>query len=185
MTDLRRAIRFIRDRAAEYDVDPGRLGLWGGSAGGHLALLLGTTADIFNEDASEDFELTEARVAAVVAYFPVTDLQRFVQNAPELKQKFPALILSPEQAQVLSPIHLVSPDDPPTLIIHGDHDSLVPIVEGRSMYQTLLKVGVKTEFVTINGANHGFVGWEADTALTHTVEWFMEHLTQSQEDQSP
>jgi acetyl esterase/lipase len=185
VTDLRRAVRFIQDRAAEYGVDPNRIGLWGGSAGGHLALLLGTTPEIGNPNASDDFELSEARVAAIVAYFPVTDLQRFVTNAPELKQQFPALELSPEQAQRLSPIHHVSPDDPPTLIIHGDHDSLVPILEGRSMHEAMLGADVQTEFITIDGADHAFVGEEADVALAQTVEWFRVHLTQSRQERSP
>jgi dipeptidyl aminopeptidase/acylaminoacyl peptidase len=61
---------------------------------------------------------------------------------------------------------------------------MVPILEGRSMHQALLRAGVKTEFVTIDGGNHGFIGWEADTALTRTVEWFRENLIQPQEGQS-
>ncbi len=176
VADLRRAIRFIRDRAPDYRVDPERIGLWGGSAGGQLALLLGTTAEIGIEDASDDLELTEGRVAAVVAYFPVTDLQRWVRAAPERVEHYPAIALTPDQHQELSPIHFASLDDPPTLIIHGDQDAVAPIVEGESMYQALLRSQVTSEFITVEGAEHGFVGENADLALAETVDWFREHL---------
>ena len=178
VADLRRAVRFIRVRAPEYGVDPERIGLWGGSAGGHLALLLGTTAEIGKVDASDDFELTEGRVAAVVAYFPVTDLRRLVRAAPERVEQFPALALTSEQYQELSPIHFASSDDPPTLIIHGDQDALVPIAQSESMYQALQRSEVRSEFITIEGAAHGFVGENADLALAETVRWFQEHLKQ-------
>lgn len=176
VADLRRAVRFILDRASEYGVDPERIGLWGGSAGGHLTLLLGTTSEIGNVDASDDFESKPGRVAAAVAYFPVTDLQRFVRDRPELVDWFPALDLGPEQYRDLSPIHFASPDDPPTLIIHGDLDTLVPILEGESMYQALLASNVNSGFIVIEGAEHGFKAEDADSALAETVSWFQEHL---------
>lgn len=176
VADLRRAVRFIRDRASEYGVDPERIGLWGGSAGGHLVLLLGTTSEIGNVDASDDFELKPGRVAAVVAYFPPTDLQRYVRSVPELMDWLPALDLGPEQYRGLSPIHFASPDDPPTLIIHGDQDTLVPILEGESMYQALLASNVRSGFIVIEGAEHGFKREDADLALAETVSWFQEHL---------
>lgn len=176
VADLRRAVRFILYRASEYGVDPERIGLWGGSAGGHLALLLGTTSEIGNVDASDDFELMPGRVAAVVVYFPVTDIQRLVRDRPVLVDWMPALDLGPEQYRGLSPIHFASPDDPPTLIIHGDQDTLIPIVEGESMHQALLASGVRSEFKVIVGAEHGFKGEDADLALAETVSWFQEHL---------
>lgn len=72
VADLRRAVRFIRQHAGEYGVDPNRMGVYGGSAGGQLALLLGTTADTGDPSASDTVLKESSRVAAVVAYFPVT-----------------------------------------------------------------------------------------------------------------
>jgi acetyl esterase/lipase len=178
VADLRTAVRFIRSRAPEYGVNPERLGLWGGSAGGHLALLLGTTAEIGNAEASEDFELTEGRVAAVVAYFPITDLGAWADSHPRRVERFPAIDLSPEQARAYSPIHFASSDDPPTLIIHGDQDGLVPIAEGRSMYDALRQSDVVAKFVTLEGAKHGFTGEAADSSLAESVSWFLEHLAE-------
>jgi|WetSurSiteA1Bulk_404760.scaffolds.fasta_scaffold07760_2 dienelactone hydrolase len=180
VADLRRAVRFIRFHAGEYGIDAERLGVWGGSAGGHLSLLLGTTAEVGNRDATEKFEKSTGRVAAVVACFPPSDLNRFVEfcrkNNPDILKECPALALKAEQYREFSPLSFVSSDDAATLIIHGDQDKAVPILEGESMYQALLKAGVKSKFVTIPGADHGFVGGDADRAMLETVSWFEEHL---------
>ena len=77
VADVRRAVRFIRQHAGEYGVDPNRIGVFGGSAGGQLALLLGTTADSGDPSASDAVLRESSRVAAVVAYFPPTDLSRW------------------------------------------------------------------------------------------------------------
>src|SRR5262249_58491890 len=70
-----RAVRFIRHNAKQWGVDPDRLGVFGGSAGGHLALMLGVASDKGNPDAKEDFMKEGDRVASVVAYFPPVDLR--------------------------------------------------------------------------------------------------------------
>lgn len=182
VNDLRRAVRFIRYHAEKYGVNAERLGLWGGSAGGHLSLLLATTTDIGNPDAIEEFEKGSGSVAAVVVYFPPTDLKRWTGFAfkafPDILKNISALDLELQEFREFSPIYFVSPDDPPTLIIHGDKDPGVPIVEGESMYQALLKADVQSKFVIIPGAGHGFEGEDADLALAESVEWFSEHLAE-------
>jgi dienelactone hydrolase len=180
VADLRRAVRFIRFHASEYGINPERLGIWGGSAGGHLSLILATTADAGNKDATEEFEKGTDRVAAVVACFPPTDLKRFVEfhkkiNPGVLKQT-PALDLSEEQYREFSPLDHVSSDDAPALIIQGDHDKLVPVLEAESMYQALMKAGVKSKLVIIPGADHGFAGKDAERAVQESVSWFEEYL---------
>ena len=174
VSDMRRAVRFIRFHAGEYGIDAERLGVWGGSAGGHLALLIGTTADIGNKDVTEELEKTTGRVAAVVAYFPPSVLQR--PDDPDVLKRYPALDLTMEQAREFSPLNFVSPDDPPTLIVHGDQDKMVPIALGKAMYQATLKAGVKSKFVTIQGAGHGFTGKDDDRAMQEAISWFEEHL---------
>jgi dienelactone hydrolase len=184
VADLRRAVRFIRFKADGYGIDAERLGLWGGSAGGHLALLLGTTAEIGNKDATDVFEQNRGKVAAVVAYFPPTDLirlMRFHQNDPPSPNGQQShLSLTEDQAKEFSPIYFVSADDPPTLIIHGDQDRVVPIIESESMYGELQKAGVESKLIKIPNADHGFRGdneAEAnDRALAESVSWFEEHL---------
>lgn len=177
VADLRLAVRFIRHHAHEYGVDSERIGVWGGSSGGHLSLLLGTTGDTGQPDALAAFERSPSRVAAVVAYFPVSDLRRqFDSLTPEVRERFPALHLQEEQFEEYSPLHFASGEDPPTLIIHGDQDTQVPILEGESMYDALLAAGVTTRFITIPDAGHGFVDEEAAQAMEEMVSWFEQHL---------
>jgi len=180
VADLRRAVRFIRFHALEYGINPERLGIWGGSAGGHLSLLLATTADAGNKDATEEFEKGTDRVAAVVACFPPTDLKRFAEFHkkinPDVLKQVPALAMSEEQYREFSPLNHVSSDDAPALIVQGDHDQLVPVLEAESMYQALMKAGVKSKLVIIPGADHGFAGKDAERAVQESVSWFEECL---------
>jgi fermentation-respiration switch protein FrsA (DUF1100 family) len=172
--DMRRAVRFVRFHAPEYGVDPDRIGVWGGSAGGHLALLLGTTPDEGDPDAEDAFLRESDRVAAVVAYFPPTDLARW--GSGPTRTQFPAVLLSADEAREYSPIHFVSASSAPSLILHGDADSLVPIAEGMTMYQALAGAGAEAEFIAIEGAGHGFAGDDAARANAAMVEWFATHL---------
>ena len=180
VSDLRRAVRFIRFHASDYGVDPERLGLRGVSAGGHLSLLLGTTADVGNPEAIEEFESGTGRVSAVVVYCPHPNLiivASIRRDNGQIKD-FPALDIGDDELKEFSPINYVSSDDPPTLIVHGDKDPMVPIDQGESMYQALQKAGVESKFVTIPGAGHIFEGEDADLALAEMVNWFEEHLVE-------
>jgi dipeptidyl aminopeptidase/acylaminoacyl peptidase len=178
VADLRRAVRFIRLNASRYAVEPERIGLWGGSAGGHLSLLLGTTAEITNPDPTDEFERGSGKVAAMVAYAPPTDLVRMSAETwkQDGVQKYPVMRMDTEALKLFSPLRHVSADDAPTLIVHGDKDTVVPIIEGMSMYEALRRAGVATQFVTIQGAAHGFFGEDARRANDPMVRWFEQHL---------
>ncbi len=171
VSDVRRAVRFIRQHADEYGVDPNRIGVYGGSAGGQLALLLGTTADAGDSSASDAVLRESSRVAAVVAYFPPTDLSRW-----ENRRAFPATALTEAEAAQYSPIRLVSPAAAPSLIVHGDADTVVPMAEGETMHAALVKVGVPASFIRIEGAGHGFSGAHLERANAAMVQWFERHL---------
>ena len=141
VSDVRRAVRFIRHNAKQWGVDPDRLGVFGGSAGGHLALMLGVASDNGDPNAKEDFMKESDRVASVVAYFPPVDLRPLARgvNPPRsggVLDRFPALNFEKEKAADYSPIVHVSSDDPPTLLIHGDKDDLVPINNSKVIYRT-------------------------------------------------
>ena len=171
VADMRRAVRFIRQHAREYGVDPNRIGVYGGSAGGQLALLLGTTADSGDASASDTVLRESSRVAAVVAYFPPTDLSRW-----ENRRAFPATALTEAEAAQYSPIRFVSPAAAPSLIVHGDADKVVPIIEGETMYAALSKAGVPASFIRIEGAGHQLEGADLTRANTAMVRWFEQHL---------
>jgi len=181
VSDVRRAVRFIRYNAKQWGVDPNRLGVFGGSAGGHLALVLGTVSDNGDPYAKEDFMKESDRVASVVAYFPPVDLRPLARgvNPPRnggVPDRFPALNFEKEKAPDYSPIVHVSSDDPPTLLIHGDKDDLVPVNNSKIIYEAFQKNNVKTQLIIIEGAGHGFRGEDAKRANAAMVLWFEQTL---------
>jgi len=181
VADVRRGVRFIRYNAKRWGIDPNRLGVYGGSAGGHLSLMIGLASDNGDPAAKEDFMKESDRVAAVVAYFPPVDLRQLARglNPPPsgtVLDRFPALNFEKEKAADFSPILFVTSDDPPTLLIHGDKDQLVNISNSQIIFDALKKNNVKTDFITIPGADHGFRGEDAKRAMAATVSWFEQTL---------
>ena len=181
VADVRRGVRFIRYNAKQWGIDPNRLGVYGGSAGGHLSLMIGTASDNGDPNAKEDFLKESDRVAAVVAYFPPVDLRQITRglNPPPsgtVLDRFPALNFEKEKAADYSPLLFVTPDDPPTLLIHGDKDELVNISNSQIIFDAFKKANVKTDFVTIPGAGHGFRGEDAKRATALMVSWFEQTL---------
>ncbi len=174
--DVRRSVRFIRLHAKEYGVDPNRLGVWGGSAGGHLSLILGTTSDQGEPDAKDKVLQQSDRVAAVAAYYPPTDLREFVEETSPYYQRFPALQFDKELADDFSPLLQVTSDDSPTLLIHGDQDKLVPISHSENIMQQFKEKNVPAELLVIEKAAHGFKGDDQTRASQAVVEWFQKHL---------
>lgn len=162
-SDVSGAFQFIGDHAGEYGVDPERLGVSGISAGGHLSLMLGLHTG----------DNTKHRPSAVVAYMPPVDLRGM--TGPN--DNFPALEFDAAQEAAVSPIDYVSADDPPTLLIHGDADTLVPIANSERMSAALKAAGVESNFIVIPGAPHGlFTGDDGVTAAKALVGWFDQYL---------
>lgn len=178
VADVRRSVRFIRLNAEKYGVDPNRLGVYGGSAGGHLSLVLGTTGDDGNPQAKDPVLRVSNRVATVVAYFPPTDLRPWVTPESSYYKNFPALQFDAKLADDFSPLLHTSKDDPPTLLIHGDKDKLVPIDHSENILAAFKKSGVTAELVVIEGAAHGFRGEDGKLASDKLVKWFEKHLAE-------
>ena len=170
--DVSRAIRHIKLHAGEHGIDPGRIGVTGGSAGGHLSLMIGFDADSGDPDARDPVLRGDNHVATVVAYFPPVDLRPI--TGPN--DRFPALDFDPELAAAISPILHIDSDDPSTLLIHGDADDLVPISQSEDIYAVLSEQGVESDFITIPGGQHGFRGENATKADRLRLEWFQRHL---------
>ena len=178
VSDVRRAVRFVRYYAKQWGVDPNRLGVHGGSAGGHLSLVLGLASDAGDASAEEAFMRESNRVASVVAYYPPVDLRTMARGAvPATEgQRFPALNFEREKAADISPILFVTPDDPPTLLIHGDADTTVNISHSQRMFQALQENKIKSNFITLPGAGHGFRDADAQKAQAALVAWFEQTL---------
>lgn len=172
VADVRRAVRFIRLHASDYDVDPDRLGVFGSSAGGHLSLMLGTTADAGNADSKDPVERVSDRVQAVVAMCPPSRVDELFP----LKARYPALQFPEEQAEAVSPLPHASPDDAPTLLIHGDQDTLVPISHSQRMQTALTREQVPSELLVLPGAGHGFDKEDQIRSQDAMLEWFDKHL---------
>ena len=178
VADVRQAVRFVRFHAKEWGVDPNRLGVHGGSAGGHLSLMLGMASDAGDPAADELVMRESDRVASIVAYFPPVDLRTMARGAVPATpgQRFPALNFEKEKAADISPILFVTPDDPPTLLIHGDADTTVNISHSQRMFQALQENRIKSNFITLPGAGHGFRDADAQKAQAALVAWFDETL---------
>jgi acetyl esterase/lipase len=175
VADVRRAVRYIRLNAAKYDVDPDRLGVCGGSAGGHLSLMLGTAGDDGDKDAKDVIDRTSDRVAAVVAYFPPVDLREWVGTKID---KFPALDFDKKLAKSISPLLFVTDDDPPTLLVHGDKDTLVKLDNSERILEEFKKHHVPCNLIVIPGAGHGFIGEQGGQAATALTAWFDKYLVE-------
>jgi acetyl esterase/lipase len=180
VADVRLGMRHIKLHAADYGADPARIGVWGASAGGHLALVAGVMADDGNPAAANPLERSGNRVAAVVAYFPPTDLTSLLKGRP----KAGAIDFEDKLLPAVSPILSVDARDPPTLILHGDADRGVPPAQSEAMHAALDKAGVENRLKWYAGADHDFYvkGDPAKTdayatdAMNAMVAWFESHL---------
>ncbi|GIW88375.1 MAG: hypothetical protein KatS3mg108_2699 [Isosphaeraceae bacterium] len=198
LEDLHRAVRFIRHHAAEYGVDPERLGIYGGSAGGHLSLMQGTAGKAGDPAAKDPVERASSRVAAVACFFPPTDFLNYGKpgenalgrgilegfQAPfEFTERDPkrnVLVRIDDEdrrneiGREISPVNHVTKDDPPVLIIHGDADQLVPIQQAELFGEACRREGVPFKLIVKPGASHGWPGMEKD--VESLADWFDEHL---------
>lgn len=179
VADVRRSVRFIRRHAERFGVDPERLGVYGMSAGGHLSLMLGTASDGGDADAEDPVERVSDRVQAVVAFVAPTDLRIMVSAAPDrlpAYARFPALDLDLKNAAEYSPLLHVSADDPPTLLLAGAKDELVPIQHSRQIHAAFDKNKVHNRLIEFEDAGHGFQGDDLARAMRQMVDWFETHL---------
>ena len=184
VSDVRAALRHIIHQAETYGIDSKRIGVWGGSAGGHLSLMLGLNSEGRYHEEREGSDrrrlapqyllpaTAEAQVAAVVAYYPPVDLREL--SGPN--DRYPALDFPDEQAPGISPILFVDKSDPPVMMIHGDKDRVVEISHSFRLENALSEAAVTNELVLVEGAGHGFRGSDRKKAESSVVAWFSQHL---------
>ena len=181
VSDVRRAVRFIRKHNKRYDVDSSRLGVFGMSAGGHLSLMLGTTGDDGTPDSKDPLDRVSSRVAAVAALVPPTDLRVAVWEAPEslpAYKGFPALNLPMKEAAENSPLVHVTPDDAPSLVIMGGKDELVPPRHGQWIDAAFEEQGVDHKLIIYPNGGHDLGGLKnLVSVLNETTGWFDQHLS--------
>ena len=170
--DCKAAVRWLRANASTYHLDPDHIGVWGHSAGGHLAALLGTSGGVRELEGTGDNMSYSSRVQAVCVVSGPGDLLQLYRAAtgpsgteinPKVKPALEALIGVPVEenktkAMAASPITYVSKDDPPFLIIHGEIDSTVPVSQAESFAAALKAAGVETTLEIAPGRGHGAGG---------------------------
>jgi acetyl esterase/lipase len=199
IADLRRAIRFIRYHASDYGIDPSKIGISGGSAGGHLSLMAGTTGDDGNPNSNDVVERTSSRIQAVACFYPPVDFLNWKSEGDnavlhstmkEFQAPLDFTVWNPvtnhyiavtdsvkrtETGRKISPYYEVTPDDAPILIVHGDNDLLVPLSQSQKMIGKLKEAGVPCNLIIKPGAGHGF--WKDMTDYTKLfADWFDKYL---------
>lgn len=162
--DCQAAVRWLRDHAKDYGLDPERFAAWGSSAGGHLVALLGTAGDSM-EFAPTPQPKTSARVQAVCDFYGPTDLLKFAAtpgyvghakpDSPESKLLGGAVLDLPAQANRANPLTYLGPGDPPFFILHGSADPVVPPQQSALLHAALQAAGIPSTHRTIAGAKHG------------------------------
>jgi acetyl esterase/lipase len=175
--DCKAAVRWLRAHARQYELDSEHIGAWGSSAGGHLVALMGTTnglakleGDVGNTDQRSD-------VQAVVDWFGPTDF--LTVGAKETRTRL--LGGDPQQHKELamqaSPMHHVSKNAPPFLIMHGDQDKTVPMSQSEDFAQALKALGADAEFLKIEGAGHGGKLFKNSDTMQRIEDFFAKHLS--------
>ena len=175
--DCKCAVRYLRAHAQEYYLDPARVGVWGFSSGGHLAALLGTSAGSAELEGTEGWPEQSSAAQAVCDWFgPAGHAGRL--EAGEGLEWYGELLGAPPRERpdlmaAFDPVTHITPDAPPFLIMHGDKDEMVPLLDSDSLYSTLSSAGVEATLVVVGGAGHGLVRYDTHSLM---LSFFDKHL---------
>ncbi|HWA24168.1 MAG TPA: alpha/beta hydrolase [Lacunisphaera sp.] len=154
LQDVLRAVRIVRSRAAEFKIDPARIGVMGSSAGGHLAASAGTLFDHADGKTGAALDSVNARPDFLILMYPVISMEPGVAHMGSRQQLLGA---NPDPALVarMSLEQSVTAQTPPTLIIHTQEDGTVPIENSIRFFQALTKAKVPAEFYAFEHGSHG------------------------------
>jgi acetyl esterase/lipase len=166
LEDCKAAIRWLRAHSDEIGIDPNRIGVWGASAGGNLAALVGTTGGIRDFDVGENLDYS-SRVQAVCDFYGPTDFLRMdthrlpdgqthnAPDSPESKLVGGPIQDNPDKVRRVNPITYVDKNAPPFLIVHGTLDRLVPFNQSELLVAALKAAGASVKFHPVEGGGHG------------------------------
>lgn len=185
--DVQRAVRFVRHHAGDYEVDPQRLGITGGSAGGHLSLLVAANGGPGRPDAPDPVDRESSAVQAAAVFYPVTDLLNLGESTENPGDGGPpksfVRAFGPQSTNMaawkvigrdLSPIYNVTSRLPPVLIHHGDADTLVPLDQSKRFQARAHALGRTVELFVHHGGSHGWPTMLWDVRVF--AEWFDRQL---------
>lgn len=199
ISDMHRAVRYIRYHADKFNIDPGKLGMTGASSGGFLSLMMGTTGAEADATAKDPVDRVPGNVQAVACFFPPTDFLNFgkpgkvslgTDELSDFKAAFefrswnrelkrfepitdPSKLL--EIGREISPVYHVTAQSAPTLIAHGDKDELIPLQQSTSLIQKMKEANVPCELMIKPGGTH--MAWpDILVYVTAFSDWFDKYL---------
>lgn len=195
--DMHKAIRYVRYNAKNYGIDPDRIGITGASAGCHLSLMMAVAGADGDPNAKDPVDRESSKVRAVAGFFPPTDFFNYGAEGKSAEALIKVGPFAPafdfrerdrvtnnwipvseekrkEILKQISPIYHVTPQTPPTLLIHGDLDFLVPIQQSKIMIEKLKENKVPCELIVHKNGSHGWNGIDKD--VVKIADWFDKYL---------
>lgn len=187
--DVQRAVRFVRTNASRWGINPDKLGVSGGSAGGHLTTMLAAYGGPGKADAKDPVDRASSAIQCAACFYPPTDFLNYGAEGnkamlnPLLRKGYGEVFgaidkMAPEQLEKLShdlsPIYGINKNTCPVFLIHGTADLLVPIQQSERLIAKLKEEGVPCELVKRPGKGHGWPGIEKDAELL--MDWFDKYL---------
>lgn len=183
--DCKCAVRFLRAHAKELHLNSDRIGVWGRSAGGHLAALLGTTNHVEELEGEGGWENFSSCVQAVCDWFGPTDFLKIddfprkvkhsAADAPEALLIGGIVAENQEKAMRANPIAYVTEDAPPFAIFHADDDLIVPLNQSQLLFEALQQAGVEVSLEIVKGGGHG-KKFDSPLLLAQLENFFYRHL---------
>jgi acetyl esterase/lipase len=179
--DVKAAVRYLRANAATLQIDPDKIGVVGGSAGGHLAQFLGVTGSVAQFEGDGGNPGVSSQVSCVVNFYGPSDFTKSYGKSVDAAEVLPLwlggdLKTALHKHQLGSPLNWVTPEATPTLLIHGTEDPYVAFEQAEWMHARYQQVGAEVELLKLEGAGHGFKGADADRANAAMFEFFDRHF---------
>nr|WP_304321694.1 alpha/beta hydrolase [Bifidobacterium catenulatum] len=185
--DCKTAIRYVRQNAERLGFDPERIALFGDSADGHTVLMSGFTGD--EDPDTADYAETSSKVSCIVDWYGPTDFVK-MNYYPSSQDHNPAqcpegmeiggvrVLDNPDRSREASPLTYLSTDrpTPPTLIMHGGRDLLVPFNQSCRLYATMKALNKDVTFYKLDNASHAAYGFRGDKAIGLVLDWLNERL---------
>ena len=177
--DVRAAILYVVQHAKELNINPNKIVVMGGSAGGHLALMAGLLQNDNTFDGAYK-KTTKYTIAAIINKYGIADVWDWAYG-PNIRSKSAINWLGAKAkdeafAMSVSPIFYVKKTSPPTFIVHGDADPTVPYQQSVELKKKYDEVGCKNEFMTIVGGKHGGFKKDKNTEMTAAIIAFLKTI---------
>ncbi|RYY88738.1 MAG: alpha/beta hydrolase [Chitinophagaceae bacterium] len=177
--DVRCALVYLVQHAKELRIDPARIVVMGGSAGGHLALMAG----LLGNDKRFDGNCAHnepVKVAAIIDKYGITDVWDWGYGSNVTSKSAKSWLGAHAQdkafAATVSPVTYLARNNPPVFIVHGDADPTVPYQHSVNLHQRLVELGVRTKFITVPGGLHGKFDKEKNSEINRAIIDFLREV---------